>query len=196
MAVEDDQTHLGQAVDTTRDIGLDTFNGVPVKAYRLEGSVFNATITKDVLTVKKLLSPISRSECPYIRCIGMNYSEHAKVCAVWIIHLCLANVQRQEIEVDLPSAPSLFIKPRTSLADPFPAPLSIPKIAQDGSSDYEAELCVVIGREGRNIPKDKALEYVLGYTASNDVSSRNLQMASQQWSFSKGLDSACPIGRS
>lgn len=88
----------------------------------------------------------------------------------------------------------MFTKPRTSLCDPYPAPLSIPKIAQDQTSDYEAELCVVIGKDGRNIPKDNAFEYILGYTVSNDVSSRDLQMSSQQWSFSKGLDVACPIG--
>ena len=100
----------------------------------------------------------------------------------------------KEIDIDLPSAPSMFTKPRTSLADPFPAPLSIPKVSQDDSSDYEAELCVVIGRSGRNIPKEKAIQHVLGYTAANDVSARNLQMSSQQWCFSKGFDSACPIG--
>lgn len=100
----------------------------------------------------------------------------------------------QEIEVDLPSAPSMFTKPRTCLCDPHPTPLSIPSIAQDHTSDYEAELCIVIGKSGRNIPKERALDYILGYTVANDVSSRDLQMSSQQWSFSKGLDGACPIG--
>lgn len=89
----------------------------------------------------------------------------------------------------------MFTKPRTSLSDPFPASISVPRIAQDQSSDYEAELCVIIGKTGRNISTAKALEHVLGYTASNDISARNLQMESQQWSFSKGMDSACPIGR-
>lgn len=89
----------------------------------------------------------------------------------------------------------MFTKPRTSLGDPYPAPVSIPRLSQpDAASDYEAELCVVIGKPGRNIPREKALEHVAGYTASNDISSRTLQMASQQWSFSKGLDGACPIG--
>jgi 2-keto-4-pentenoate hydratase/2-oxohepta-3-ene-1,7-dioic acid hydratase in catechol pathway len=98
--------------------------------------------------------------------------------------------------MDLPKAPILFTKPRTALADPYPAVIPVPKCAQDGTSDYEAELCVVIGKSGRNIPEEKALDYVLGYTASNDVSARTMQMLTSQWSFSKGLDGSCPLGQS
>jgi len=100
----------------------------------------------------------------------------------------------QEANLALPPAPILFNKPRTALADPFPASIAIPKCAQDGTSDYEAELCVVIGKSGRDIPEERALEYVLGYTCSNDVSARTLQMTTTQWSFSKGLDGSCPLG--
>jgi 2-keto-4-pentenoate hydratase/2-oxohepta-3-ene-1,7-dioic acid hydratase in catechol pathway len=95
----------------------------------------------------------------------------------------------------LPKVPILFTKPRTALADPFPAVINIPKCAQDGTSDYEAELCVVIGKSGRDISEDDALDYVLGYTASNDVSARALQFLTGQWSFSKGLDGSCPLGK-
>ena len=102
----------------------------------------------------------------------------------------------QEANMALPKAPILFTKPRTALADPFPGVINIPKCAQDGTSDYEAELCVVIGKSGRDIPEEKALDYVLGYTASNDVSARTMQMLTTQWSFSKGLDSSCPLGES
>jgi 2-keto-4-pentenoate hydratase/2-oxohepta-3-ene-1,7-dioic acid hydratase in catechol pathway len=94
----------------------------------------------------------------------------------------------------LPTAPILFSKPRTALANPYPASVPIPRCAQDGSSDYEAELCVVIGKTGRNIPEERALEYVLGYTCSNDISARNLQMSTSQWGYSKGLDGSCPLG--
>ena len=66
--------------------------------------------------------------------------------------------------------------------------------AQDGTSDYEAELCLVIGKTGRDIPEEEALDYVLGYTASNDVSARSLQKTTPQWSFSKELDGSCPVG--
>lgn len=95
----------------------------------------------------------------------------------------------------LPAAPILFNKPRTTIAGPYPAVTPIPKCAQDGTSDYEAELCFVMKKSGRNIPAVRALDYVLGYTCSNDVSARSLQMATSQWSYSKGLDGSCPIGK-
>jgi 2-keto-4-pentenoate hydratase/2-oxohepta-3-ene-1,7-dioic acid hydratase in catechol pathway len=82
------------------------------------------------------------------------------------------------------------------LIGPYPAAINVPKCAQDDTSDYEAELCLIIGKSGRDIPEGEALDYVLGYTASNDVSARNLQMLTTQWSFSKGLDGSCPIGMS
>lgn len=77
---------------------------------------------------------------------------------------------------------------------PFPEAITIPKCAQDGTSDYEAELCIVIGKTGRDIPEDKALDHILGFTASNDVTARTLQLKSKQWCFGKGLDNSCPIG--
>ncbi|KAF4435223.1 bifunctional 4-hydroxyphenylacetate degradation enzyme [Fusarium acutatum] len=151
-AKEDGQVHLGQLVDPTRDIGLDCMDRVVVKAFLLNGDIYNGTVTEQVLTV-----------------------DH-------------------EGGFPIPSDLEVFTKPRTALTGPFPAAITIPKCAQDGSSDYEAELCIVIGKAGRDIPENKALDYVLGYTAANDVSARNLQLAVKQWSFSKGLDNSCPIG--
>ena len=90
----------------------------------------------------------------------------------------------------LPEVPILFSKPRSALTDPYPAPINIPQCAQD----YEAELCLIIGTTGRDITEEEALAHVLGYTASNDVSARTLQLQTTQWSFSKGLDDSCPIG--
>ncbi|KAF4336947.1 bifunctional 4-hydroxyphenylacetate degradation enzyme [Fusarium beomiforme] len=150
-AKEDGQVHLGQLVDTSRDVGLDCVDGVEVKAFLINGDMYNGTVTEKVLTV-----------------------DH-------------------EGGFPIPNDLEVFTKPRTALAGPFPAAVTIPKCAQDGSSDYEAELCVVIGKTGRDIPENRALEYVLGYTAANDVSARNLQLAVKQWSFSKGLDNSCPI---
>lgn len=93
-----------------------------------------------------------------------------------------------------------FRKPATALADPYPAPTIIPKftIASD-SADYEAELAIVIGSGPSNkvckdVSETEAFDYVLGYTASNDVSSRASQFTQSQWCFSKGFDGSCPIG--
>ncbi|KAL5318971.1 hypothetical protein ACEPPN_014039 [Leptodophora sp. 'Broadleaf-Isolate-01'] len=101
----------------------------------------------------------------------------------------------REAKMTLPDVPVLFTKPSTALADPYPAPTVIPKhTLKDDSCDYESELVIVIGKKCKNVSEATALDYVLGYTASNDVSSRTSQFAQSQWSFSKGFDGACPIG--
>jgi 2-keto-4-pentenoate hydratase/2-oxohepta-3-ene-1,7-dioic acid hydratase in catechol pathway len=92
--------------------------------------------------------------------------------------------------------PDMFTKPRTALTSPHPAPIIIPKIAQDGTPDYEGELCVVIGKDARDVPADKAAGHILGYTVANDVSARTLQFLASQWSLGKGMDGFCPIGES
>ncbi|KAH8585708.1 fumarylacetoacetate hydrolase [Bisporella sp. PMI_857] len=177
IAHEDNQQHLGQLLDTSSDVGLNIFEGVVVKAYLIVGTIFDGQITETILTVKHLLSPIDRELCNYIRCLGLNYKDHAA-----------------EAKLPLPKVPVLFTKPRSALIGPYPAAVNIPKCAQDGTSDYEAELCFVVGKTGRDIPEEDALDYVLGYTASNDISARNMQLITAQWSMSKGLDSSCPIG--
>lgn len=101
------------------------------------------------------------------------------------------------MSLPIPEVPTLFMKPASSLADPWPAPTVLPKITQqDNTGDYESEMVIVIGRDAKDVSESEALDYVLGYTAANDVSSRTSQMNQSQWSFSKGFDGACPIGMS
>ncbi|TVY56438.1 Fumarylacetoacetate hydrolase domain-containing protein 2 [Lachnellula cervina] len=178
IAEEDSQIHFGN-VDASKypDVGLSLFKGEKVAANLINGSAFSGTVTEKVLHIKQLLSPLAASDVPIIRCMGLNYRDHAK-----------------EANMAIPNEPVLFIKPRTAIAGPFPGKIAVPKFAQDGSSDYEAELSLVISKDGRDIKKEDALDYVLGYTASNDVSARNAQFLNSQWSFSKGLDGSCPIG--
>lgn len=122
-----------------------------------------------IANITQLLSPIGMEDVPIIRCLGLNYRDHAK-----------------EANMPIPEVPVLFIKPRTALNGPHPAQINVPKIAQDGSSDYEAELSFVLSKSGRDIPESEAMDYVLGYTCSNDVSARTQQFKNSQWSFSKG----------
>jgi dihydroxyacetone synthase len=117
----------------------------------------------------QLLSPIASEEVPIIRGIGLNYYDHAK-----------------EANLPIPDEPMLFIKPRTALIGPSPSSIKIPPFVQDGTSDYEAELAVVLSESGRDIPEASALDYVLGYVCSNDVSARRQQFKDSQVSFSKG----------
>jgi 2-keto-4-pentenoate hydratase/2-oxohepta-3-ene-1,7-dioic acid hydratase in catechol pathway len=119
------------------------------------------------------LAPIPRPG--KILAVGRNYADH---CA--------------EQNRELPERPLYFVKLSTSvIADRDP--IAIPReVTQEG--DYEAELAVILGRGGRDIPEGRALEHVAGYTILNDVTARDLQRAEKQWSRAKGLDTFCPMG--
>ena len=170
VAQDDGQIHLGQVDPKTYpDLGIASVEKKKIEAKLITGSIFDGQVTEKTMTVAQLLPPISVEETPIIRCLGLNYRDHAK-----------------EANMPIPSSPVLFIKPRAALCGPYPQKISVPKLCQDGTSDYEAELTLVIGKTGRDIPKEKALEYVLGYTCGNDVSARTQQFSSSQWSFSKG----------
>lgn len=64
------------------------------------------------------------------------------------------------------------------------------------TADYESELGVVIGKDCKDVTEEQAMEYVLGYTATNDISSRKTQFETSQWCRSKSYDKACPMGES
>ncbi|KAJ5552863.1 hypothetical protein N7494_002241 [Penicillium frequentans] len=178
IADEDGQVHIGQ-VDEAQfpDVGLSILNGEKVTAKEIKGSIFDGVVQNKVLTVARILAPISIDEVPIIRCMGLNYRDHAL-----------------EANMPIPDVPVLFIKPRTALNGPHPAKINVPKIAQDGTSDYEAELTIILSKDGKDIPEEDAMDYVLGYTSSNDVSARAQQWKNSQWSFAKGFDFSCPIG--
>lgn len=109
-----------------------------------------------------------------IICIGLNYSDHAA-----------------ESEMAIPEEPVFFNKFKSSIVGPGEA-IVIPRVSDQ--IDYEAELAVIIGKRGKHIPKAKAMEYVAGYTAFNDVSARDLQFRGGQWIKGKALDTFAPLG--
>ncbi|CAM1505901.1 Fc.00g115380.m01.CDS01 [Cosmosporella sp. VM-42] len=173
---------IGQPVNNDLDVGMAILNGEDVVVGICTGaSVLDpGELTERTETVDKILSPLTQAEVGTIRCIGLNYKQHA-----------------QEVGMDLPTIPTVFMKPSTSLGDPWPAPTPLPKLTQlNDCGDYESELAVVIGKTAKNVSEETAMDYVLGYTACNDVSSRTSQFAQSQWSFSKGFDKSCPIGMS
>ncbi|KAI8989908.1 fumarylacetoacetate hydrolase [Trametes punicea] len=181
VAAESGQVHIGEPVDPKLDVGLAVHQRKPVKAYEIIGSALDpkAQVTKNVLTVKELLAPLSREEVGLVRCLGLNYADHA-----------------DEAKLAKPAHPVLFYKPVTSLIGPE-APVTIPKHVQPVEKhlpDYEVELTVVIGKPAKNVSEAEALDYVLAYTAGNDISFRYHQMAVSQWNFSKGFDNTTPIG--
>ncbi|BEJ15685.1 hypothetical protein CspHIS471_0502900 [Cutaneotrichosporon sp. HIS471] len=171
---------IGEPVDSAVDVGLASFEGKPIEVNVFSGSsVINpGEKTGKTATVERLLSPLAQAEVGTIRCIGLNYRSHA-----------------EEVNMPVPSVPTVFMKPAQALADPYPAPTVIPRaFVKDDAADYESELALVIGKEAKDVPEADALDYLAGYTACNDVSSRVQQFATTQWTFSKSFDGACPIG--
>jgi 2-keto-4-pentenoate hydratase/2-oxohepta-3-ene-1,7-dioic acid hydratase in catechol pathway len=121
----------------------------------------------------RLTAPIPRPR-KNIFCIGRNYAEHAK-----------------ESGSNVPTVPVFFTKPPTCVVGPE-APVTHHAVTQ--ALDYEVELAVVIGRRGRDIPVERALDYVFGYTIMNDVTARDLQRRHEQWFKGKSLDTFAPMG--
>ncbi|CAG9988184.1 unnamed protein product [Clonostachys byssicola] len=171
---------IGQPVSQHIDVGLALYQGAEVQAEVFSGTsvLMPGEATGNVEIMSRVLSPLASSEVGTIRCIGLNYKQHA-----------------EEVKLEIPTVPTVFLKPNTALCDPWPAPTVLPKLSQiDDCADYEAELAVIIGKSAKNVTEAEAMEYVLGYTAANDISSRTSQFNTSQWCFSKGFDGSCPLG--
>jgi 2-keto-4-pentenoate hydratase/2-oxohepta-3-ene-1,7-dioic acid hydratase in catechol pathway len=116
-----------------------------------------------------------------ILCLGKNYREHAREVA-----------EKMQTPEELPTAPIIFTKATTAVIGPGDSIPSYPELTR--KLDYEAELALIIGREGRDIDPVDAMDYVFGYTAFNDVSARDLQKDHVQWFRAKSLDGFAPMG--
>jgi 2-keto-4-pentenoate hydratase/2-oxohepta-3-ene-1,7-dioic acid hydratase in catechol pathway len=128
----------------------------------------------------KLLAPIPRP-AKNVFCVGRNYLDH------------VAESDRvRGADTKAPEFPQFFTKPPTSVIGPDETFECDPAVSS--RIDYEVELGVVIGPGGRDIPRERALEHVFGYTIVNDVTARDLQRRHDQWFKGKGLDRACPMG--
>ncbi|MDX1616076.1 MAG: fumarylacetoacetate hydrolase family protein [Candidatus Promineifilaceae bacterium] len=116
-----------------------------------------------------------------IMCLGMNYAAHAAESA--------AAAGR---ETRLPETPVVFTKAPTAVIG---HDVDIPFHASATTEmDWEVELAVIIGRQGRNMAADAAMDHVFGYTVLNDVTARDLQRRGKQYFKGKSLDGFCPIG--
>ena len=142
----------------------------------ISGSLFDQ-VQKTVKLVEeseitRYLPPVNP---PNILAIGLNYIEHSK-----------------ETKQKLPTEPLMFIKANTTVIG-HGDNIVLPHVAPNGV-DYEAELCVIIGKTARNVSEDDALSYVFGYTCGNDVSDRDVQFSDGQWARGKSFDTFAPLG--
>jgi 2-keto-4-pentenoate hydratase/2-oxohepta-3-ene-1,7-dioic acid hydratase in catechol pathway len=133
----------------------------------------NSSSARDLVPIEKakLLAPVRPWK---ILCIGLNYRDHAV-----------------ESKMEMPSVPTVFAKFTSAVIGPG-APIAIPRITQ--RPDYEAEFAVVIGKTAKNVARGNWQDYVFGYTILNDVSARDIQLATSQWSLGKSFDTFAPIG--
>ena len=145
-------------------------------ARRLAGSIFDKPqITDTIDPISRLLAPLDPVT---IFCIGLNYRLHAK-----------------ETGAPIPEWPVLFLKSANTIQHPND-PIILPRHLASNKVDFEAELVVVIGKECKNVARENALRYVLGYTCGNDVSARDWQkeFGGGQWCRGKTFDTFAPIG--
>jgi len=120
----------------------------------------------------KLLAPLTNP--PRVFAIGLNYRDHAI-----------------ESKMAIPTTPVVFFKLQTAIIGPDDN-IVLPKNSNE--PDYEAEFAFVIGKGGFRIPATEWREHVYGYTIVNDVSARDVQLATSQWSMGKSFPTFCPLG--
>ncbi len=110
--------------------------------------------------------------------LAKNYAEHAR-----------------EMESDIPEKPIIFLKPPSALIGSG-EPIILPRMSK--RVDHEVELAVIIGKRAKRVPKEKAMDYVLGYTIFLDITARDLQAEARgsglPWTISKGFDTFAPVG--
>lgn len=121
----------------------------------------------------RLLAPVRAPQ--KLLAVGLNYLDHAA-----------------ESAMEMPAAPLVFAKTTNAITGPE-EPI---RVGADGAAqvDFEAELAVVVGRRARGVTASDALSHVLGYTACNDVSARDVQLADGQWMRGKSFDTFAPLG--
>ena len=119
----------------------------------------------------RLLAPVIPTK---VIAVGRNYVDHA-----------------EEFDNEVPEEPIIFLKPPTSVIGPLQA-IRVP--AESDEIHHEAELAVVVGKVARDVRIEDAGSYILGYTAANDITARDIQRADGQWTRAKGFDTFCPLG--
>ncbi|MBN2021170.1 MAG: fumarylacetoacetate hydrolase family protein [Pirellulales bacterium] len=133
------------------------------------------SVTAKPADVVKRLAPVPPTN---LLCIGLNYRRHAA-----------------EGKSPIPEFPVVFMKATTAAQHPGD-PIVLPRRLRSDEVDYECELAVVIGKTCKNVSRERALDYVLGYTCANDVSARDWQgkWGGSQWCRGKTFDTFAPMG--
>lgn len=173
FSTADDRIRPGILFDDTKTILDLTPNGFSSTLEVItSGTGSNLATSRLRLENVKLHAPLANP--PRIFAIGLNYRDHAK-----------------ESGMEIPTTPVVFFKLATAIIGPG-EPIVLPK--NSTQPDYEAEFAFVIGKGGFRIPASAWRNHVYGYTIVNDVSARDVQFSSTQWSMSKCFPTFCPLG--
>ncbi|HET9822841.1 MAG TPA: fumarylacetoacetate hydrolase family protein [Burkholderiaceae bacterium] len=147
------------------------------------GQALPAAGTEVALSDVRLMAPLPRPR-RNLWCVGRNYHAHAAELRESVFKDNAAKVD---------AWPIVFTKVPETVCGPHDD-VHLPGAAISAQIDYEAELTIVIGRGGRNIRREDALQHVFGYTIINDVTARDVQMRHAQWDLGKSFDGFCPMG--
>lgn len=146
------------------------------KVHLLDGPPWSGgQVTGEVVRIGELtlLAPVEPSK---VVGVGRNYLDHI-----------------EEMGFDVPTEPSVFLKPPTTVIGPGET-VTLPPLDVSDEVEHEAELGVVIGRRASQVSADDAMDYVFGYTCADDVSARDLQRNDDSLARGKGWDAFCPTG--
>ena len=144
--------------------GIRIYRGTPLVAWE-------PTETVVAWDQARLLAPVIPTK---VVAVGRNYVEHA-----------------EEFGNEVPEQPLIFLKPPTTVIGPL-QPIRVPP--ETSQIEHEAELAVVMGKVTRRVAVEDIGPHILGYTAANDVTARDLQRSDGQWTRGKGFDTFCPLG--
>jgi 2-keto-4-pentenoate hydratase/2-oxohepta-3-ene-1,7-dioic acid hydratase in catechol pathway len=142
--------------------------------FRVQGDVFGSpSFERKPIKLKgvRTLPPVTPSK---VICVGLNYADHAR-----------------EGGKPLPKEPLFWFKATTSII-PDGGKIEVP--FPNHRTDFEAELCIVIGRKCRNVTPAAAARYIFGYTTAQDISDRTIQNSESQWARAKSFDTFTPLG--
>jgi 2-keto-4-pentenoate hydratase/2-oxohepta-3-ene-1,7-dioic acid hydratase in catechol pathway len=142
--------------------------------YRLRGDVFGSPAFDKIPIPRKGVRTLVPVVPTKIIAVGINYLDHAR-----------------EMHRELPKEPLIWLKAPTSLL-PDGGKIEIP--FPEHRTDFEAELAIVIGRKIHGVSPKQASRYILGYSAAQDISDRDIQKADGQWARCKSFDTFTPLG--
>jgi 2-keto-4-pentenoate hydratase/2-oxohepta-3-ene-1,7-dioic acid hydratase in catechol pathway len=195
---------VGAMMESGKVFDVTSAMGIPSMHQFIEGGNENIASLKSILSSSSSSSSSGQHTFPFddikllapipvpkrnVMCVGKNYIDHvAEVNSA----NSSASAPAPDLKDVIPKWPVFFTKAPECVVAPFEGVESHSALTK--WLDYEVELAVIIGKQGRDISKEDALHYVFGYSIGNDITAREIQKRHLQWFKGKSLDRSCPMG--